>query len=55
MVVRFGIIFIIDDKTEKLRSILECKKECNFVWFIESRAVIYNTPKVFESESPSDL
>ncbi|BAW76540.1 hypothetical protein HPMKM5_0705 [Helicobacter pylori] len=48
-------VFITNDKTEELRSILECKKECNFIWFIESRAVIYNTPKVFERESPSDL
>ncbi len=54
MAVRFGIIFITDDKTEELRSILERKKECNFIWFIESRAVIYNTPKVFERESPSE-
>ncbi|WP_194147324.1 hypothetical protein [Helicobacter pylori] len=45
MAVRFGIIFFItDDKTKELRLILEHKKECN-------RAVIYNTPKVFESES----
>ncbi len=57
MAVRFGVIFIItddDDKTEELlRSILEHKKKCNFnfIWFIESRAVIYNTPKVFERES----
>ncbi|UOS26413.1 hypothetical protein [Helicobacter pylori] len=38
MAVRFGVIFIIDDddKTkELLRSILECKKKCNFIWFIE--------------------
>ncbi len=52
----FGVIFIsdytIDDhKAKQLRSILERKKECNFIWFIESRAVIYNTPKVFEGES----
>ncbi len=56
MVVRFGVIFIsdytIDDhKAKQLRSILERKKECNFIWFIESRAVIYNIPKVFEGES----
>ncbi|WRD90139.1 hypothetical protein E5E76_03370 [Helicobacter pylori] len=44
-----------DRRAEKLRSILECKKECNFIWFIESRAIIHNTPKVFERESPSDL
>ncbi len=57
MAVRFGVIFIIDDddKTkELLRSILERKKKCNFIWFIESRAVIYNTPKVFERKSLSD-
>ncbi|GHP91712.1 hypothetical protein [Helicobacter pylori] len=38
MAVRFGVIFIIDDddKTkELLRSILERKKKCNFIWFIE--------------------
>ncbi len=40
MAVRFGVIFITDDKTKELRSILECKKECNFMWFIESRAII---------------
>ncbi len=55
MAVRFGVIFIIDDKTEELRSILERKKECNFIWFIESRAIIHNTPKIFEGESLSDL
>ncbi len=63
MAVRFGVIFIIDDddfiiddddKTkELLRSILE-RKKCNFIWFIESRAVIYNTPKVFERKSLLD-
>ncbi len=47
----FGVIFITDDKTEELRSILEHKKECNFIWFIESSAIIHNTPKVFEGES----
>ncbi len=51
MAVRFGVIFITDDKTEELRSILECKKECNFIWFIESRAIIHNTPKIFERKS----
>ncbi|GAA8707970.1 hypothetical protein oki352_09850 [Helicobacter pylori] len=45
MAVRFGVIFITDDKTEELRSILERKKECNFIWLIESRTVIYNTPR----------
>ncbi|GAA7719103.1 hypothetical protein JP0160_11140 [Helicobacter pylori] len=55
MAVRFGVIFITDDKTKELRSILECKKECNFIWFIESRAIIHNTPKIFEGESLSDL
>ncbi len=60
MAVRFGIIFITDgfitdDKTKELRSILERKKECNFIWFNESSAIIHNTPKVFERESPSDL
>ncbi len=39
MAVRFGVIFITDDKTKELRSILECKKECNFMWFIESFAI----------------
>ncbi|WP_237003895.1 hypothetical protein [Helicobacter pylori] len=56
MVVRFGVIFITDgfitdDKTKELRSILERKKECNFIWFNESSAIIHNTPKVFEGES----
>lgn len=55
MAVRFGIIFIsdsIDDyKAKQLRSILERKKECNFIWFNESSAIIHNTPKVFEGES----
>ncbi len=49
MVVRFGVIFITDgfitdDKTKELRSILERKKECNFIWFNESSAIIHNTP-----------
>lgn len=38
MAVRFGVIFIIDDddKTkELLRSILERKKKCNFIGFVE--------------------
>ncbi|WQT29681.1 hypothetical protein FE843_02505 [Helicobacter pylori] len=59
MVVRFGVIFITDDKTEelvkKLRSILKHKSDLGFIWFNESSAVIHNTPKVFEGESPLDL
>ncbi|WQT01134.1 hypothetical protein E5D97_03840 [Helicobacter pylori] len=57
MAVRFGVIFITDDKTEekKLRSILKHKSDLGFVWFNESSAVIHNTPKVFEGESPLDL
>ncbi len=48
MAVRFGIIFITDgfitdDKTKELRSILERKKECNFIWFNESRAIIHES------------
>ncbi|GAA7110520.1 hypothetical protein ID0214_10760 [Helicobacter pylori] len=35
MAVRLGIIFIIDDKTEKLRSILERKKECNYIKYMD--------------------
>ncbi len=37
MAVRFGVIFIsgstIDCKAKQLRSILERKKEYNFIWF----------------------
>ncbi|BAW59445.1 hypothetical protein [Helicobacter pylori] len=57
MAIRFGVIFIahdfVDDGiTKRLRLILERKKECKFyIWFIESMAVIHNTPKVFERES----
>ncbi|MGL2580930.1 hypothetical protein ACQJ5D_02785 [Helicobacter pylori] len=51
MAVRFGIIFIDDYEAKQLRSILERKKECNFIWFNESSAIIHNTPKVFEEES----
>ncbi len=57
MAVRFGVIFIHDStlainrRAEQLRSILECKRECNFIWFDEISAVIYNTPKVFERKS----
>ncbi|GAA8653329.1 hypothetical protein Hpoki265_11890 [Helicobacter pylori] len=32
MAVRFGIIFITDDKTEELRSILERKKKLNLIF-----------------------
>ncbi|MEJ8614534.1 hypothetical protein MMN29_00220 [Helicobacter pylori] len=46
MAVRFGVI--------QLRSILECKRECNFIWFDEISAVIHNTPKVFERKSLFD-
>ncbi|GAA7550766.1 hypothetical protein MMM130_07450 [Helicobacter pylori] len=57
MAVRFGVIFIHDStlainrRAEQLRSILECKRECNFIWFDEISAVIHNTPKVFERKS----
>ncbi|GAA7344700.1 hypothetical protein [Helicobacter pylori] len=57
MVVRFGVIFIhdstlaINHRAEQLRSILERKGECNFIWFDEISAVIHNTPKVFERKS----
>ncbi|WP_120884783.1 hypothetical protein [Helicobacter pylori] len=60
MAVRFGVIFIhdstlaIDRRAEQLRSILECKRECNFIWFNEISAVIHNTPKVFERKSLFD-
>ncbi|GAA7309882.1 hypothetical protein HpM063_07740 [Helicobacter pylori] len=46
MAVRFGVIFIHDStlainrRAEQLRSILECKRECNFIWFDEISAVI---------------
>ncbi len=59
MVVRFGVIFITDNYTidrrftraEQLRSILERKRECDFIWFNKLSAIIHNTPKVFEKES----
>ncbi|WRB11015.1 hypothetical protein KVL03_03135 [Helicobacter pylori] len=60
MAVRFGVIFIHDStlainrRAEQLRSILECKRECNFIWFDEISAVIHNTPKVFERKSLFD-
>ncbi len=54
MAVRFGVIFI-SDKAKQLRSILERKKEYNFIWFNESSAIIHNTPKVFERESLIDI
>ncbi|GAA7304566.1 hypothetical protein HpM042_07780 [Helicobacter pylori] len=60
MVVRFGVIFIhdstlaINHRAEQLRSILERKGECNFIWFDEISAVIHNTPKVFERKSLFD-
>ncbi|AHA88324.1 hypothetical protein U063_0978 [Helicobacter pylori BM012A] len=53
----FGVIFIIenyntiDRRAEKLRSILKHKSDLSFIWFIESSAIIHNTPKVFEGES----
>ncbi|WRA31174.1 hypothetical protein KVK98_03275 [Helicobacter pylori] len=50
MAARFGVIFITDDETKELRSILERKKECGFIWFVESSAYIHKTPKVFEEE-----
>ncbi|MFP6158213.1 hypothetical protein ACLGC4_04700 [Helicobacter pylori] len=44
MAVRFGVIFIsgstIDCKAKQLRSILERKKEYNFIWFNELSAII---------------
>ncbi|GAA7313175.1 hypothetical protein HpM067_00440 [Helicobacter pylori] len=65
MVVRFGVIFIHDStlainhraeqRAEQLRSILERKRECNFIWFDEISAVIHNTPKVFERKSFFDM
>ncbi|GAA7223067.1 hypothetical protein HpCK27_04150 [Helicobacter pylori] len=60
MAVRFGVIFIHDStlainrRAEQLRSILECKRECNFIWFDKISAVIHNTPKVFERKSLFD-
>ncbi len=60
MAVRFGVIFIhdstlaINHRAEQLRSILERKGECNFIWFDEISAVIHNTPKVFERKSLFD-
>ncbi len=44
MAVRFGVIFI-SDKAKQLRSILECKRECNFIWFDEISAVIHNNKR----------
>ncbi|GAA8112338.1 hypothetical protein Kazakh3193_09650 [Helicobacter pylori] len=50
MAIRFGVIFIsdftIDCKAKQLRSILERKRECNFIWFSELSAVIH----IFASE-----
>ncbi len=54
MAIKFGVIFI-SDYTIQLRSILERKKEYNFIWFNESSAIIHNTPKVFERESLIDI
>ncbi len=54
MAVRSGVIFI-SDKAKQLRSILERKKEYNFIWFNESSAIIHNTPKVFERENLIDI
>ncbi len=60
MAVRFGVIFIIenyntiDRRAEKLRSILKHKSDLGFIWFIESSAIIHNTPKVFERKSLFD-
>ncbi len=57
----FGVIFIIenyntiDRRAEELRSILKHKSDLGFIWFIESSAIIHNTPKVFEGESSLDL
>ncbi|GAA8399670.1 hypothetical protein HpBT226_12790 [Helicobacter pylori] len=49
MAVRFGVIFI-SDKAKQLRSILERKKEYNFIWFNESSAIIHNTLLKFLKE-----
>ncbi|QQW67502.1 hypothetical protein [Helicobacter pylori] len=51
MVVRFGVIFITDDETKELRSILERKSDLGFIWFVESSVYVHKTPKVFEEES----
>ncbi len=54
MAVRFGVIFIHDSTlaiNRRAEQFLERKKECNFIWFNESSAIIHNTPKVFEGES----
>ncbi len=47
----FGVIFII----ENYNTILKHKSDLGFIWFIESSAIIHNTPKVFEGESSLDL